>query len=213
MTGAVRHYDEKYFAWQRTVGEFGGKANLFKFEEHIRKTDDVLDFGSGGGYLLKNIDTQGKKLGVEINAAARENAKRNGISCVDDITKVQDNSVDVLISNHALEHVDNPTFYINEFKRITKHGGKIVLCVPHEVGSKIKTNDINMHLYTWSPQNLYNLLSVNGLNVIECKRLTHAWMPHYIEIQRLFGWGIFNQLCRLYARITRRYQVLIIAIK
>lgn len=134
MSGIVQHYDEEYFAWQKTVGEFGGKANLFKFKTYIGKTDDVLDFGSGGGYLLRNIDTQGKKLGVEINSSARENAERNGVDCVDDITKVQDSSIDVLISNHALEHVDDPAFYIREFKRVVRCGGKIVLCVPHEVG-------------------------------------------------------------------------------
>lgn len=211
--GVLQHYDEEYFSWQKSMGEFGGKANLLKFKKYIDKADDVLDFGSGGGYLLKNIDTQGKKIGVEVNPAARHMAKQNGIECVDSIAKVQDNSVDVLISNHALEHVDNPFFYINEFKRVVRPGGKIVLCTPHEVSAKVRTNDINMHLYTWSPQNLYNLLSVNGLKVVECKRVIHAWMPHYLEIQRIFGWWIFNRLCNLYAGIIRRYQVLIVAVK
>lgn len=43
------YYDEKYFEWQKTVGEFGGKANLFKFEKYINEDSDVLDFGCGGG--------------------------------------------------------------------------------------------------------------------------------------------------------------------
>ena len=196
---------------ERRVGEVSGKANLHRFEKYIGRTDDVLDFGSGGGYLLKNIQTQGQKIGVEVNQTARNTAKQNGIMCVESIREVPDSSVDVLISNYALEHVDNPYFYINEFKRVVRPGGKIVLCLPHEVGSKVRSDDINMHLYTWSPQNLYNLLSVNGLKVIECKRVVHAWMPHYIEIQRVFGWRIFNLLCTLYAGMIRRYQVFIVA--
>lgn len=43
------NYDKKYFDWQKTIGEFGGKANLFKFEDNIKNTDTVLDFGCGGG--------------------------------------------------------------------------------------------------------------------------------------------------------------------
>lgn len=43
------YYGEKYFEWQKAVGEFGGRANLFKFEKYIKENDNVLDFGCGGG--------------------------------------------------------------------------------------------------------------------------------------------------------------------
>lgn len=39
------HYNAEYFEWQRRVGEFGGKANLFKFEEYIEEGNNILDFG------------------------------------------------------------------------------------------------------------------------------------------------------------------------
>lgn len=207
------YYNRKYYNWQKSVGEFGGKANLFKFEKYIEKTSDVLDFGCGGGYLLANINTQGRKIGIEVNPVAREEAKKRGIECLEDITKVDDASVDVLISNHALEHVDNPCFYINEFKRVIRPKGKIVLCVPHETNGKVNYKDSNMHLYTWSPQNLYNLLTVNGFKVNECHRLCHAWIPNCRQIQSLVGWNIFNKLCILYSKMKRRYQVIAVATK
>ena len=47
-------------------------------------------------------------------------AEGNGVICVDDIKKIDDNSIDVLITNHALEPVDNPICYINELKRVVK---------------------------------------------------------------------------------------------
>ena len=101
-------YDEEYFAWQKEIGEFGGKANLFKFGRYFDSTDDILDFGCGGGYLLDNITTSGKKIGIEINPAARREAERKGIECYPDFTQIEDNSMDVIISNHALEHVSDP---------------------------------------------------------------------------------------------------------
>ena len=74
----LKYYDKKYFDWQKSVGEFGGKANLFKFEEYISETSDILDFGAGG-YLLSNISKQGRKIGVEINVSSRTEAETMGI--------------------------------------------------------------------------------------------------------------------------------------
>ena len=60
------HYDEKYFAWQKYVGKFGGQANKIKFDEIISENEKVLDFGCGGGYLLSSYENI-EKYGVEIN--------------------------------------------------------------------------------------------------------------------------------------------------
>ena len=49
------NYDIKYFNWQKEIGQFGGIANKLIFEKHIKNDDIVIDFGSGGGYLLKYI--------------------------------------------------------------------------------------------------------------------------------------------------------------
>ena len=197
------YYDKKYFEWQKRAGEFGGVANLFKFEEYISKNSDVLDFGCGGGYLLKNINTFGKKVGVEINPIAREMAEQNGIYCVDDIKKIEENSIDVVITNHALEHVDNPIEIIQEFKRVVRNNGIIVIVVPHEISSELKPYDINMHLYTWSPQNLYNLLTICGIDTLRCERLSHAWIPNHLEVQKQVGWKEFHRLSKIYAEESK----------
>src|SRR4051812_32008543 len=98
---ASTHYDAQYFQWQKQIGDFGGWANLPKFTPHIKPTDEVLDFGCGGGYLLKNIDCK-RKLGVEINAHARSVARDNGVEVFASLNEVPASSVDVVISNHCL---------------------------------------------------------------------------------------------------------------
>jgi len=75
----MNHYDSKYFKYQKIIGEFGGKANIFKFEKYIKNTDNVVDFGCGGGYLLKNLQCK-QKIGVEINDAACKTAQENRIN-------------------------------------------------------------------------------------------------------------------------------------
>jgi 2-polyprenyl-3-methyl-5-hydroxy-6-metoxy-1,4-benzoquinol methylase len=55
-----QHYDEKYFDWHSSIGQFGEWANRTKFIEYIENKNAVLDFGCGGGFLLSGQDC-GKK--------------------------------------------------------------------------------------------------------------------------------------------------------
>ena len=71
------YYNEQYFKWQKEIGEFGGIINQFLFKDFIALADAVIDFGCGGGYLLSNINCT-QKMGIEINDAAREIAKKKG---------------------------------------------------------------------------------------------------------------------------------------
>lgn len=124
-------YNKKYFNWQKDIGKFGGLANKFKFEEHIEKDDVVVDFGSGGGYLLGVVECR-DKLGIEINKVARREASSNDIRSVSSIDEVDDDYADVIISNHALEHVDCPLEIIKRLKPKLKNEGKIIFVVPHQ---------------------------------------------------------------------------------
>jgi len=86
----MKYYDEKYFNWQKNIGAFGGKANLFKFENHIEIDSKLVDFGSGGGYLLSNINIK-DKVGIEINATARNAANEMGIKTYSSTDEIEDN--------------------------------------------------------------------------------------------------------------------------
>lgn len=125
------HYDKKYFDWQASLGEFGGWANLSKFTRYLSDEAAVLDFGCGGGFLLKNIQCA-KRVGVEVNPAAAETARKNGIEVYDSAAEVPDDYVDVIISNNALEHTLQPIKELKELYKKLKVGGTIVFIVPCE---------------------------------------------------------------------------------
>ena len=71
-------YNNEYYNWQKQIGIIGGKLNKFKFEKEVKETDVLMDFGCGGGYLLKELICK-EKHGVEINPAAAKESRKNKI--------------------------------------------------------------------------------------------------------------------------------------
>lgn len=153
--------------------------------------------------------------GIEINDEALETARRNNITVFKTIDEVEDNWADVIISNNALEHTVDPLLELKKLNKKLKKGGKIVFVVPCEsISYKYKSNDINHHLYSWSPMALGNLFNEAGFRMNEVKPYLHKWPPKYKLIYQLFGKRIFNIFCKIYARIENNWhQVRIIAEK
>lgn len=210
---ANEHYNEDYFEWQKKMGVVGGRCDKFKFESFVTKNDVVCDFGCGGGYILQQLNCA-TKIGVEINDSARLVARQNGIEVYPELKYVENGSVDVIISNHALEHVDNPFLVLTEMRAKLKPDGKLVLVVPFERKNVFKEDDINMHLYTWSPQNIGNLCKRAGFNIDDVSELKHTWPPHYDRILKLFGEKWFYRFSYIWAWLRPNIsQVRVIASK
>jgi SAM-dependent methyltransferase len=207
------HYDDNYFKWQKDIGAFGGWAELIKFENQITPNMNVIDFGCGGGFLLKSINCK-DKIGIEINDIARKNIDDFGIKSFKYVQDTPDNWADCIISNHALEHVPDPLNQILLLKEKVKKGGKIIFVVPYD-SFEYKPNDINYHFFSWSPMNLGNLFTEAGYKVIESKAFIHKWPPHYYKIAKLFGGKAFHRICRIYGYLKRHVngQVRIVAEK
>lgn len=209
-----KHYDEKYFERQRTMGEFGGWANQTKFIDYISNDSNVLDFGCGGGYLLNNLKCS-KKVGVEINPAAIEMAKKNGVEVFTTAEDVPDEYVDVVISNNVLEHTLQPLTELKSLYKKLKPGGKIIFVVPCDsIRYAYKPKDVNNHLYSWSPMNIGNLFIEAGFSVLESKPYIHKWPPKRKWIVKVGGRFLFDIACSIYGRINRKwFQVKVVAEK
>ncbi len=206
------HYDRSYFCWQASIGEFGGWANAPKFASFIKPEDDVLDFGCGGGWLLKNIACN-HKYGVEINLTAARRAMENGIQVYNSTEIILDDSLDVIISNHALEHTLHPLRELRALLPKIRRKGKAIFVVPCEsINNLYQPDDINHHLYTWNPMCLGNLFVEAGYTVIESKPFMYNWPPNYRLIAKIGGRPLFNFISWLYAYLDRSFsQVRIVA--
>lgn len=206
------HYDDKYFDWQSSIGEVGGWANLSKFARYVSTDSHVLDFGCGGGYLLRQMRCAGK-VGVEVNPAAAETARKNGVEVYSLVDDVPDDYVDLIVSNNALEHTLHPLREIQALRTKLRPGGKAVFVVPCEnITYRYQPEDINHHLYSWSPMCLGNLFTEAGFTVLESKPYIHKWPPGYRAIMALRNRAIFDLAARVYGHIERTwFQVRVVA--
>lgn len=207
--GTSDHYlgekGKEYFRWQSAGAEFAAKITAHNFEHLVQSSHTVLDFGCGGGFVLNGLTCK-RRIGVEINPFARIHAVELGIECFESTKDVPDAIVDLVISNHTLEHVPYPIAALRELRTKLKPGGQLALCVPIDnwrIQRRYDPADINHHLHTWTPQLLGNTLYDAGFDVVDIRTRICAWPGRWTVATygRLPLWA-FRQICYWYGLCT-----------
>lgn len=208
--GASEHYlgekGKSYFAWQDGGAIFAGRINAHKFSHLVKPADTVIDFGCGGGGLLYNLPCT-RKVGVEINPTARDMAVSRGVECYADVDNVPGGIADVIVSDHALEHVPFPIGVLSRLRTKLKPGGVLSICVPIDNWRRQRRYDpadIHHHLHTWTPQLLGNTLFEAGYEVVSIYARIHRWPGRWTVAAygRLPYW-LFQFVCFIYGAATR----------
>ena len=120
--------------------EFYGRINAI-----LKKSDSVLDLGAGRGswYSTDNcsyrreIHDLKKKVkylvGIDIDDAVLENpTTHKNLTMSENKIPLEDNSMDIIVADWVLEHVQNPNEFISEIDRILKPGGIFCARTPHK---------------------------------------------------------------------------------
>ncbi len=200
-------YDKKYWKYQKQIGQ-----NLFhshfvseKFIPEIKPSDKVLDFGCGGGFVLNSFNCK-KKFGIEINSHAQKQAKSFGITVVESFDDLKSKYFDIVISNSALEHINNPLEILVQSHRVLKKNGKLIFSVPHEdLSYNFQHNDINQHLYTWSPMSFGNLIQKAGFKILKVVTKKIITPPFAYYFYRLFGLKGYKLAGKLYRALRKLF--------
>lgn len=92
----------------------------------------IGDFGCGSGDFLKLVQPYCKSVvGIELQKNYVQALNSEGVSCVEELAKIEDESLDVLVSFHVIEHLPRPLEVLAELKRKMVPGGMMLIEVPH----------------------------------------------------------------------------------
>lgn len=107
---------------------------LFK-EYNLGKENKILDYGCGSGFLVGQFQDKGyNAYGVDIskeavnfgtNKGIRNLFQQNGIK-----VNFPDNDFDVILAMDIIEHIEDDRSAIEEFKRLLKPGGHLIITAP-----------------------------------------------------------------------------------
>ncbi|MBI0477198.1 class I SAM-dependent methyltransferase [Sphingomonas sp. MA1305] len=204
---------EDYFAWQNQIGDLGGKLSARAYLPYMKPGARVLDFGCGGGWVLRNIPNV-ERNGVEINVAAHEQARINGVNVTATIEE-QQGTFDVVMSNHCLEHVPFPIEALRKLRERLKDDGKLIIVLPLDDWRSQRdiSPTIDHHLHTWTPLLLANTLKEAGYVPDKVTIRTKAWPPKKELFYRFLPeWG-FDLVSSLFSRLRYRRELMAIARK
>jgi len=158
--------------------------SVFVFIEYFGeiKGKTILEFGGAMGYNLIELAKYNQVISIEPSPIGRETTLQLGIKAYIDIEsmKIENNCLyDIILCRHVLEHVENPLSVLKNLKSLLKPDGKIILVLPWEKQLMPVKNEIDFHLFCWTPRIAINLLNVAGFNNIQ-------WTYNYFTGKRLF---------------------------
>ncbi len=93
----------------------------------------VLDFGSGYGNLLKELEHDYEIEGLEIDNHARARSLAEGFRVHDSLAAVEANSrkFDLITMIHVVEHLANPVEVLKQLSSLLNKNGSIVIETPN----------------------------------------------------------------------------------
>ena len=98
------------------------------------KKAKVLDIGTGAGYIAQNIAKHvGEVTSVDVVDQRQTKKGFKFVQVKDESLSFDDESFDVVISNHVIEHVNDHKKHLSEVLRVLKPGGLIYLATPNRL--------------------------------------------------------------------------------
>jgi 2-polyprenyl-3-methyl-5-hydroxy-6-metoxy-1,4-benzoquinol methylase len=137
----LKHYPESAFgAFTRVDGTI---AFFSRVNSLLSPTANVLDVGCGRGEYVDDSNTfrrglrvlRGKcalVLGIDVDPIGEMNGSLDAFRLIDSPRwPVEDNSIDVCVCDHVVEHVEDIEMFFSECSRVVRPGGYICIRTPN----------------------------------------------------------------------------------
>jgi 2-polyprenyl-3-methyl-5-hydroxy-6-metoxy-1,4-benzoquinol methylase len=173
----ISHTDGKRSLFEKLYHAVKQKAlrDKVKLIEKWHIKGKLLDIGAGTGDFLVEAKKAGWDItGTEPSEKAKSIAVNKGVSFIDSIQEIKDNSFDVITMWHVLEHVPDVNEQIMELKRILKPDGVIVIAVPNfksydakYYGAYWAAYDVPRHLWHFSKTAINKLFAGENMELVK----------------------------------------------
>jgi SAM-dependent methyltransferase len=141
-----------------------------------------LDFGCGGGYLIRHaLDAGWAALGFDVGEAALETCRAHGLPVTNRFGDLIPGSFDVIVMNHVLEHIEEPAGLLERLRGLLGPHGKLVIEVPNvrsararlalpvlsrHAGFDDRHRAFPIHLWYFNPQTMRRFLRNQGFDPV-----------------------------------------------
>jgi SAM-dependent methyltransferase len=217
-------FEEEY--WKETKDPDGLTRFIGDEREHKRELaskelefintltpGSILDVGCGTGAIIEGVDNKWKKYGLEVSKYAADEAKKYCDMYVGELkeAKYKDNSFDVVILFHVIEHLEDPLDVLIEIHRILKVGGWLIIGTPNfdgacarRFGSNFRMLHDPTHTSLFSDESLQRMISDHGF-VVDRTEFEYFDTKYFTEsnLKRLFTTELISP--PFYGNIMTKY--------
>lgn len=151
----------------------------------------IIDFGCGNGDFLRLAAPYCQTVqGVELQQSMVESLNLEGIRCFNDLSKIEDSSIDVCVSFHVIEHLPNPLETLSEIRSKIKAGGLLLIEIPHANDFLLSTMPTekfkqftlwSQHLILHTRDSLRRMLHFSGFEEIHIKGVQRYPLSNHLN--------------------------------
>jgi len=185
----------------------------------------MLDVGCGNGSVVRTAQQLGWDAeGVDFDPVAVEAAQQRGLNVHSgrlEERNYPDNSFDLILMNHVIEHIYDPLCTLGTIRRILRPGGMLVVTTPNSSGSghhHFRSNWVHLdpprHLRLFNHTNLCALIKRAGLRPTKIRSSIRITQQSFVASRsiRRTGRGYESRwpalLAELYGRAGAAIQLL-----
>ena len=168
-----------------------------RFLTGVQLRDQVVaDFGCGGGSLLDYVaGVAARTIAIEPFDGYHESLERRGhrpFSTGKDLLEgLGGGVVDVALSVHVLEHVDDPLSYLKEIRRALVPGGRLVLATPNWDFVQVQLDHPTFHQF------FYRTAHLHYFDETAVRRILQEAGFNHVEVEYQQRYDLSNFVCWL----------------
>ncbi|MCH4552139.1 class I SAM-dependent methyltransferase [Aestuariibaculum lutulentum] len=179
----ISHTDAKRNTFEKVyhiVRSYALNKKLQLINSFSSESKTILDIGCGTGDFLQTVQKNGWTVfGIEPNKEARGVANQkthDSVFDVDQLSKFENYSFDVITLWHVLEHLPDLEDQISNFKKLLKPNGTLVIAVPNFKSYDAKyyksfwaAFDVPRHLWHFDADSISKLFASVAMEVVKIK--------------------------------------------